>query len=54
VVGVAVLIDRSGGKVDFDCPYKPLARLNMESWVPDDLPDDLRNTPPIDPDGIVL
>ena len=54
VVGVSVLIDRSGGNVGFDCPYKPLALLNMESWPPDALPQDLRDMPPIDPDDIVL
>ncbi len=54
VVGVSVLIDRSGNKVTFDCDYKPLARLQMESWAPDELPESLRNTPAMDPDDIVL
>ncbi len=35
IVGVAVLIDRSAGEAAFDCPFKPLASLNMESWAPD-------------------
>ncbi|MCK5862222.1 MAG: orotate phosphoribosyltransferase, partial [Candidatus Hydrogenedentes bacterium] len=54
VIGVSVLIDRSGGKVDFDCSYKPLARLTLESWEPDALPEDLQKTSPMDPDDIVL
>ena len=54
VVGVSVLIDRSGGKAVFDCQYKPLATLAMESYEPEALPEDLRQTAPIDPDDIVL
>jgi orotate phosphoribosyltransferase len=53
VAGVSVLIDRSGGKVTFDCPYKPLALLALESWPPEDLPEDLKNTPPVDPDDLM-
>jgi orotate phosphoribosyltransferase len=54
VVGVSVLIDRSGGQAGFDCAYKPLARLAMESFDPDALPDDLKQTPAMDPDDIIL
>lgn len=54
VAGVSVLIDRSGGKVTFDCPYKPLAVLALESWPADDLPDDLKNTPPVEPDDLMV
>jgi orotate phosphoribosyltransferase len=54
IVGVSVLIDRSGGAIAFDCDYKPLARLTMESWPPDALPEDLQRTPASDPDDIVL
>ena len=36
IVGVSILIDRSGGQVDFGYPYKPLAQLNMKSWEPKD------------------
>ena len=53
VVGVASLIDRSGGKVRFQCPYKPLATLNLESWPADELPEDLQKTAPIDPDDLM-
>ncbi|HNR34522.1 MAG TPA: orotate phosphoribosyltransferase [Candidatus Hydrogenedentes bacterium] len=34
VVGVGVLLDRSGGEATFDCRFAPLARLDMESWPP--------------------
>ncbi len=53
VAGVSVLIDRSGGKATFDCPYEPLARLALESWPADALPEDLKNTPPIEPDDLL-
>ena len=54
VLGVSVLIDRSGGKVTFDCPYKPLASLAMESFAADALPADLQQLPALDPDDIVI
>jgi len=54
VLGVSVLIDRSGGKVTFDCPYKPLASLAMESFSSDALPEDLLQLPALDPDDIVI
>ncbi|HOH28759.1 MAG TPA: orotate phosphoribosyltransferase [Candidatus Hydrogenedentes bacterium] len=53
VAGISVLIDRSGGKVTFDCPYKPLAMLTLESWHEDALPEDLNNTQPLDPDDFM-
>ena len=53
VAGVSVLIDRSGGKATFDCPYKPLAVLALESWPADDLPEDLKITPPVEPDDLM-
>lgn len=54
IVGASVLIDRSGGQANFDCPYKPLAIFALESYAPNDpriadLPGD-----PIDPDEIVV
>jgi orotate phosphoribosyltransferase len=38
VVGVGCLIDRSGGKADFDVPLKALASLKVESWEEQDCP----------------
>ena len=54
VAGVGVLIDRSGGEAAFDCPFKPLAALNMESWAPEDCPLCAAGEPLVDPDDIVL
>ena len=54
IAGVSVLIDRSAGEATFDCPYEPLARIDMQSWDPSAC--DLCNAgkPVIDPDDIVL
>jgi orotate phosphoribosyltransferase len=37
-VGVAVLVDRSGGKVSFGVPLISLSRMTIETWAPDDCP----------------
>ena len=34
VIGIGVLVDRSGGKVDFGVPLAPLVALNIETWLP--------------------
>jgi orotate phosphoribosyltransferase len=38
VVAVALLIDRSGGRVEFDVPLVALATLDVASWAPADCP----------------
>ena len=38
VVGVGVIIDRSGGKARFDVPFRPLARLEVKTFNEDDCP----------------
>jgi orotate phosphoribosyltransferase len=38
VVGVAVLVDRSGSQVEFGVPLSALASLNIASWDADDCP----------------
>lgn len=38
VIGVGVLVDRSGGKVDFGVPLVPLASLDIETWLPEVCP----------------
>ena len=39
VVAVAVMVDRSGGKVAFPgVPLVPLLRMNVETWKPEDCP----------------
>jgi orotate phosphoribosyltransferase len=36
VVAIGAIVDRSGGKVDFGCPFLPLLTLDIPSWEPDD------------------
>jgi orotate phosphoribosyltransferase len=38
IVGVGVLLDRSGGAVKLDYPFFPLASVIAESWEPDKCP----------------
>jgi len=38
VVGLGLLLDRSGGSVKFDYPFYPLATVSAESWEPEDCP----------------
>lgn len=45
VVGVASLIDRSGGKADFGVPFQPLWRVAAESWAPEACPLCARGVP---------
>jgi orotate phosphoribosyltransferase len=54
VVGVSVLIDRSAGKVRFDCPYQPLATLHMESWEPGACALCDAGEPLIEPDDLIV
>ena len=49
VLGLACLIDRSGGKADVGVPMTALARLDVEAWPADALPDHLKGTPAIKP-----
>ena len=54
VVGVSVLIDRSAGKATFDCPYKPLATIQMESWEPASCALCAAGEPVVEPDDIIV
>ncbi|MEZ4572112.1 MAG: hypothetical protein R2849_17685 [Thermomicrobiales bacterium] len=45
VLAVALLVDRSGGKVDFGVPLVALAELDIETWAVDDIPDWLEDIP---------
>jgi len=38
IAGVAVLVDRSGGKVDFGAPFFACLRLDLPSYAPDACP----------------
>ena len=54
VIGVGVLVDRSGGEAAFDCPFHALATIRMESFNSTELPEDLLRSEPMDPDDIVI
>lgn len=45
IVGVGCLIDRSGGKVDFGVPLKPLVKMDVISYDPGEVPEWLQNIP---------
>lgn len=38
IVGLGELLDRSGGKVKFDYPFKPLATVTASAWEPEECP----------------
>lgn len=38
IVGVGVLVDRSGGTVDFGVPFRPVLRTTVEHWQPAECP----------------
>ncbi len=52
VVAVSVLIDRSAGEAAFDCPFAALAKLDMQSWPPDDCAPCREDVPLVDPDDL--
>lgn len=54
ILGVSVLIDRSGGQADFDCPFNPLAALSMKSWEPKNCPLCEKGEALIEPDDIKI
>ncbi|MDD5766550.1 MAG: orotate phosphoribosyltransferase [Candidatus Marinimicrobia bacterium] len=45
IVGIGVLIDRSGGKVNFGFPYFPLVKLDIPTFKPDACPKCLQGIP---------
>ena len=38
VVGIAVLVDRSGGRAQFDVPFHSLLQLQLPTWEPEECP----------------
>ena len=38
VVGVGMLVDRTGGSVDFGVPFFACISVNVVSWTPDECP----------------
>lgn len=49
IVGIAMIVDRSGGSVSFGIPTMSLIALNVETFAPDQLPPDLASTPATKP-----
>lgn len=49
LVGIAMAVDRSGGKVKFGVPTFSLLKMNVEMFEPDRLPADLARVPAVKP-----
>ena len=50
VAAAGSIVDRSGGPLpDFGCPFVSLVQMNVETFDPADLPEDLKDTPAIKP-----
>jgi len=49
VAGVAAIVDRSNGAVNFGVPFASLISLRVEAFPPDQLPSDLAKIPAIKP-----
>ena len=45
IVGVASVVDRSNGSVNFGVPFRALVSMNVESWEADDCPLCKQNLP---------
>lgn len=49
LVGVAMLVDRSTGELNFEVPAFSLIKMQVETFAPDNVPADLRGVPAIKP-----
>lgn len=49
LVGIAMIVDRSNGSVNFGVPTTSLIALNVETFAPDNLPPDLASIPATKP-----
>ena len=49
VVGVAMVVDRSNGAVNFGVPFESLISLQVETFDPANLPPDLAKIPAVKP-----
>ncbi|MGN0172306.1 MAG: orotate phosphoribosyltransferase [Acutalibacteraceae bacterium] len=38
LVGIGSIVDRTGGKIDFGVPFRPVISLDVQSWEADDCP----------------
>lgn len=45
IVGIGCLIDRSGGKAKFNYPFRPLVKMDVIAFKPDEVPDWLQKIP---------
>ncbi len=45
IVGIGCLVDRSGGKAEFGVPLKPLVRMDVVAFKPDEVPEWLSKIP---------
>jgi orotate phosphoribosyltransferase len=49
VAGVAMMVDRSNGRINFGVPTFSLLALDVEAFPPDQLPPDLAAMPAVKP-----
>jgi orotate phosphoribosyltransferase len=49
ILGVAAIVDRSNGVVNFGMPFTSLISLKVEAFEPDKLPSDLAKIPAVKP-----
>ncbi len=49
LVGVALVVDRSNGTVDLGAPTFSLLKMEVETFAPDNLPEEMKKLPPIHP-----
>lgn len=49
LVGVAMIVDRSDGTVQFGVPTYSIIKMHVETFAPDALPPDLAAIPPVKP-----
>jgi orotate phosphoribosyltransferase len=45
IVGIGCLVDRSNGKAKFDYPFKPLIKMDVVAFKPEEVPDWLAKIP---------
>ena len=49
IKGVALVVDRSNDSVDFGVPTFSLLQMDVETFDPDNLPEDIQKMPPTHP-----
>ena len=38
VVGIGSIVDRSGGKADFEVPFRSVIKVNVQAWEKEECP----------------